>query len=297
MYKFMVLVAGLIFFYFNPGGGAQSIAGEISKSNHDSPLFGKGDSMVFDNPMSRWEVEKVDGDRVRWRSDNGDWQVTSSNAMLPPLSWRSRLHGNGRREIEVLDGSIFPLTSGASAVFKVKTWKEESAKEIDVDWICAVKGKVQKKVPSGSFDTVEVICGGGGDEQWVFFYAPDIKYYVEIQKVLNGESTSVRRLLSYDIQSVETKREFVTPELAPTNEVEPSKRYAIQFIEGSNEAFMQALLKLHPGQPLRLLSGERDGQPWFRMVYGDFADAVAAQEALPKLPKQLPQRDIKVVNQ
>lgn len=297
MYRFLAFTVSLILFYFNIGGGSQSLAGDISKSNYDSSLFEKGDSMVFDNPISRWEVEKVEEGRIWWRSDNGDSQVTSFNAMLPPLLWSSRLHGSGRREIETLEGAIFPLRTGESSVFKVKTWKKESTKTINVDWICVVKGKVQKKVPGGSFDTVEVVCGTGGDEQWAFFYAPDIKYYVEIQNMMKGESTSVRRLLSYDIQSVEAKRGSVTPTLAPTNAVESSKRYAIQFIEGSNEAFMQALLKNYPGQPLRLLSGERNGQPWFRMVYGDFADAAAAQQALPQLPKQLPQRDVKVVNQ
>jgi general secretion pathway protein D len=90
---------------------------------------------------------------------------------------------------------------------------------------------------------------------------------------------------------------MAAPASAPLQASEPDKRYAIQLTEGSSEAFMQALIERNPGQPLRLLRGERDGQPWFRMVYGDFADVKAAQQAAQQLPHQLPQRDVRVISQ
>jgi general secretion pathway protein D len=78
----------------------------------------------------------------------------------------------------------------------------------------------------------------------------------------------------------------------PTN---PAQRYSIELLNGSNEAYMQALLKQHPNQPLQLAREQRDGQPWFRILYGNYPDQPLAERVLLTLPAALPQRRAKVV--
>ncbi|MBX9915407.1 MAG: type II secretion system secretin GspD [Pseudomonadaceae bacterium] len=75
----------------------------------------------------------------------------------------------------------------------------------------------------------------------------------------------------------------------------PAQRYGIELLNGSNEAYMQALLKQHPSQPLHLAREQRDGQPWFRMLYGNYPDQPLAERVLRTLPSALPQRSAKVV--
>lgn len=76
----------------------------------------------------------------------------------------------------------------------------------------------------------------------------------------------------------------------------PAKRYAIELISGSGEAYMQALLKQHPREPLRLQREQRNGQPWFRVLYGNYPDARLAERALRNLAPELPQRRSQVVS-
>ncbi|MBP8184851.1 MAG: SPOR domain-containing protein, partial [Pseudomonas sp.] len=75
----------------------------------------------------------------------------------------------------------------------------------------------------------------------------------------------------------------------------PAQRYSIELLNGSNEAYMQALLKQHPNQPLHLAREQRDGQPWFRILYGNYPDQPLAERVLRTVPAALPQRRAKVV--
>lgn len=75
----------------------------------------------------------------------------------------------------------------------------------------------------------------------------------------------------------------------------PAQRYSIELLHGNNAAYMQALLKQHPKQPLHLAHEQRDGQPWFRMLYGNYPSSSLAERVLPTLPAALPQRRAKVV--
>jgi general secretion pathway protein D len=75
----------------------------------------------------------------------------------------------------------------------------------------------------------------------------------------------------------------------------PAKRYAIELISGTGEAYMLALLKRHPREPLRLQRDQRDGQPWFRVLYGNYPDRALAERVMASLPSELPQRRSQVV--
>ena len=66
-------------------------------------------------------------------------------------------------------------------------------------------------------------------------------------------------------------------------------------ISGTGEAYMLALLKRHPREPLRLAREQRDGQPWFRVLYGNYPDRALAERVMGSLPSELPQRRCQVV--
>jgi len=86
------------------------------------------------------------------------------------------------------------------------------------------------------------------------------------------------------------------PSTAPVpRPTSPAQRYSIELLNGSNEAYMQALLKQHPNQPLHLAREQRDGQPWFRILYGNYPDQPLAERVLRTVPAALPQRRAKVV--
>ncbi|MBH2031763.1 MAG: type II secretion system secretin GspD [Pseudomonadales bacterium] len=75
----------------------------------------------------------------------------------------------------------------------------------------------------------------------------------------------------------------------------PAKRYAIELISGTGEAYMLALLKRHPREPLRLQRDQRDGQPWFRVLYGNYPDRALAERVMASLPSELPHQRALVV--
>lgn len=75
----------------------------------------------------------------------------------------------------------------------------------------------------------------------------------------------------------------------------PAKRYAIELISGTGEAYMLALLKRHPREPLRLQRDQRDGQPWFRVLYGNYPDRALAERVMASLPSELPHQRAHVV--
>ncbi len=66
------------------------------------------------------------------------------------------------------------------------------------------------------------------------------------------------------------------------------ERYTIRLVEGSNQAFMQALLSRHPDQPLRLQ--QREGGTRYALLYGSYPNRELAVKALALLPEQLPSR-------
>jgi general secretion pathway protein D len=84
---------------------------------------------------------------------------------------------------------------------------------------------------------------------------------------------------------------------SPAPAQQPARRHSIELVSGSSEAFMQAVISRHPKEPLRLLKTSKNGQDWYAVVYGDYADLQTAQRALRQLPAQLPQRSAKVLAQ
>lgn len=75
----------------------------------------------------------------------------------------------------------------------------------------------------------------------------------------------------------------------------PAQRYRIALIEGDSEAYIKGLLELNPKEPLKLEQQQRNGQPWYQLYYGDYADAELAHRALSNMTSNLPRQRGKVV--
>lgn len=164
-----------------------------------------GDSFTFDNPVLTWTVVAVEGDKVYWRSDKGDEQVTGHDPLLPALEWKNPGRGGGRRVITDMKGALFPLTKPGNMTFtsKVENWtiKDGQAtppQKWEYNWSCSVAGQETVEVPAGNFDTYRVICGRYKPKELEFFYAPKIGHYV-VMRIDDPASESVitRNLVSF----------------------------------------------------------------------------------------------------
>lgn len=207
---------------------------EAAKPVSDSPFgtekhgrYMVGDSFTFDNPVLTWTVVSVEGEKVYWRSDQGDEQVTGHDPLLPALEWKNPGSGGGRRVITDIKGALFPLTDPGNMTFtsKVENWtiKDGQAtppQKWDYNWSCNVAGQETVEVPAGKFDTYKVICGRYKPNELEFFYSPDIGHYVvmRIDDPASG-STITRNLLSF--RRMELLGPDAVPELPPEPMMDP----------------------------------------------------------------------------
>ncbi len=166
--------------------------------------YSVGDRFTFDNPILTWSVISVEGEKVFWRSDRGDEQVTGHDPLLPALEWKNPDKGGGRRSITDLKGSLFPLTSGNRMTFtsNVESWgggdAGDEAGKWQYGWSCNIAGEEEIEVQAGSFDTFKILCGRVKPDELVFYYAPKIGHYVvmRIDDPAN-KSTITRNLVSF----------------------------------------------------------------------------------------------------
>lgn len=206
---------------------------ETSEPAPESPFgtesYGRymvGDSFTFDNPVLTWTVVSVEGERVYWRSDKGDEQVTGHDPLLPALEWKNPGKGGGRRVISDIKGSLFPLTEPGNMTFtsNVENWtiKDGQAtppQKWEYNWSCKVAGQETVEVPAGTFETYRVICGRYKPSELEFYYSPEIGHYVvmRIDDPAN-ESTITRNLISF--RRMALLGPDAVPELPPEPEME-----------------------------------------------------------------------------
>lgn len=167
--------------------------------------YSVGDSFTFDNPTLTWSVVGVEGDRVSWRSDRGDEQVTGHDPLLPALEWKNPTQGGGRRAISDVKGALFPLEVGNRMTFtsEVESWTTTDGAAGDVqswryNWSCSISGVETVEVQAGSFETYKVQCGRYKPTELVFYYAPRIGHYV-VTRIDDaaGQGTVTRNLISF----------------------------------------------------------------------------------------------------
>ena len=207
---------------------------EAPKPASDSPFgtekhgrYMVGDSFTFDNPVLTWTVVSVEGEKVYWRSDKGDEQVTGHDPLLPSLEWKNPGLGGGRRVITDVKGALFPLTNPGNMTFtsKVENWTIKDGQATpplkwEYNWSCSVAGQETVEVPAGKFETYRVVCGRYKPTELEFFYSPDIGHYV-VMRIDDpaSESTITRNLVSF--RRMELLGPDAIPELPPEPEMAP----------------------------------------------------------------------------
>lgn len=165
----------------------------------EAPTYRVGDSFTFGSPAITWRVVAIDDDRVTWRSDQGDEQVTGRNPLLPALVWKSDRLGNGHRIISDQIGHLFPMKVGARTTFKAVVTTDKPPYGWSFDWQCEVLDRQDVVGASGMLDAFKVGCGRGSLDEIVFFYAPSIGHYVAKTSRSDGETSArVRHLIAYE---------------------------------------------------------------------------------------------------
>lgn len=186
-----------------------------------------GDSFTFDNPMLTYTVVSVEGDKVYWRTDKGDEQITGHDPLMPMLEWKNPGQGGGRRDITDIKGALFPLTDPGNMTFttKVESWTIKDAQATppqkwEYNWSCNVAGQETVEVPAGKFDTYKIVCGRYKPTELEFFYAPDIGHYV-VMRIDDpaSESTITRNLVSF--RRMELLGPDAATDIPPEPEMEP----------------------------------------------------------------------------
>ena len=173
------------------GAGDQTAGGPIK--------FTVGDRYTYDNPVERWEVVSIRGDRVYWRSDLGERQITGFNPLLPPQEWFGRTRGKGRRLIRDTKGALFPLKVGAALEYRSTVTTDRPPFGWEHKWKCAVTGTETVKTLGGPFETFVIKCGHKQPKLVTYHYAPKVgNYLVRRVKDPDGGLDSVRSLLSFE---------------------------------------------------------------------------------------------------
>ncbi len=195
-----------------PGGGGESTSKKATRSEIlaatrtielerrlNLPEVAIGDTYVFDNPITSWEVVDVTNDRITWVSNQGARIITSNNPLLPSYEWISESDGQGKRLISDVKGDLFPLKKGNKTTFRSTVSIDDQPSQWSFSWNCAILGEVNVTVPAGNFNAFSIVCARDASDTITYYYAPELGYYVRME--IGGNRGSVlkqRNLLSYN---------------------------------------------------------------------------------------------------
>lgn len=173
---------------------------ESGSGSPDKPIrFQIGDRYTFDNPIERWEIVAIKGERVYWRSDLGERRITGFDPLLPPQEWSGRKRGQGRRLIRDKEGSLYPIKVGATSKYRATVTTDRPPFGWEHQWTCEVVGKETLETFGGSFQTYVVSCGHAEPDRIRYHYAPNIGFYLKSRtKNADGSPDTVRNLLSFE---------------------------------------------------------------------------------------------------
>lgn len=180
-------------------GVAPQVAAEARNAAVSVPVLRPGDRFTFSNPEVTWEVVAVTPDeRVAWRADDGETQITSTNPLLPALEWHSTTRGNGKRLISAMSEPMFPMETGKTTTFRSTVDTDTPPYAWEFDWRCHT-GKLEAvTVPAGSFAAYRVECGRQQPDELIFYYSPVVGNYVRMLIAdSEGGPPAERVLLAY----------------------------------------------------------------------------------------------------
>ncbi len=163
------------------------------------PEIAIGDTYIFDNPITSWEVVDIVNDRISWVSNQGARIITSNNPLLPSYEWISENDGQGKRLISDMQGDLFPLKKGNKTTFRSTVSIDGQPSQWSFSWNCAILGEVNVTVPAGNFNAFSIACARDASDTITYYYAPELGYYVRMEIGGNrGTVLKQRNLLSYN---------------------------------------------------------------------------------------------------
>lgn len=74
----------------------------------------------------------------------------------------------------------------------------------------------------------------------------------------------------------------------PLAQLKQRKGWTLQLVAGNQERTILSVLDRQPGNPELIYTlGERQGRPWFMLMYGQYSSLESAREAAGQLPSAL----------
>lgn len=169
-----------------------------------------GDSFRFDSPDVVWRVTGVQDDKVIMVSETGARQVRPRNPLLPNIEWSNKTHGQGKRLITNIEGSLFPLEVGNRVSFTSTVDTNKPPYAWEYDWSCQVTEQKKITVPAGEFDTFKVDCKRREQEVISIYYSPKVGYAVRFDNS-NPQSGAVNSNMLIGYQRGETVAGQIVP--------------------------------------------------------------------------------------
>lgn len=208
-----LLFALVIPIVLTAGCATQQIPKEPVDSNRlllaDLPTYSPGEFFEYDNGLSRIVTDGSNG-MVSWKYANGSASSGFANFLVPQLTWEAP-GSRGTSTTNAAADFLWPLKFGNFGRFDIT----QTIHKIDGGvpetlgrrWECSVEGTERVSVPAGDFDSYIVSCnryssdGGEWRGRHTYFYSPDIRHYVKLEKRYAGGSARIEQLKGYGFNS------------------------------------------------------------------------------------------------
>lgn len=203
----------IILIALTSGCAKQHIPKDRVESNRlllaDLPTYSPGEFFEYDNGLSMIVTERLNG-TVSWKYANGSTSSGFTNFLVPQLTWRAR--GNrGASTTNAAQDFLWPLKFGSFGRYNITQTIHEAdggvPETLDRRWECSVEGTERVSVPAGDFDTYIVSCNrySSDGNEWrgrhTYYYSPDIRHYVKLEKRYASRSTRIEQLRGYGFNS------------------------------------------------------------------------------------------------
>ncbi len=159
------------------------------------PTYRPGSTFVYSDGRVE-TVIRLDGERVRWRTNRGTMFTAYRNFVLPWATWVSEGQ-QGQSTTAAEPDILWPLAPGKTASFMAKRTirfgvRPDNMKDVVETWDCGVEKAERISVVAGTFDTLKVVCrrsseGSSRQLTRVWYYAPRIGHYVRMNDFSDAE--------------------------------------------------------------------------------------------------------------
>jgi surface antigen len=175
----------------------------------DQPTYSPGEFFEYENGLSMIVVDSQDG-MITWKYSNEATSSGYANFLVPQLSWEGS-GSRGSSKTNASQGFLWPLNIGGFGRFDITQTIVDATSGVPETlarrWECGVEGTEKVAVPAGKFDTYIVTCNRyttNGNEwrgRHIYYYSPDIRHYVKLEKNYARRSTRIEQLKNYGFNS------------------------------------------------------------------------------------------------